>query len=63
MKHYRSVVAIEPQHVDDGYWTHTERGMTIYEADTAPRDTGLLDARGNKIMSIIESAPIGFNRS
>lgn len=54
--------AIEPSHVDDHYWAHSPSSITIHQDDT-PRDTGLLDERGNPIMSVEAVGPIGFNRS
>ena len=65
MKIYRAISrarAIEPSHVDEGYWSNTPQTITIYERD-GYRDTGLLDHMGNPIVSTEAIAPIGFNRS
>ncbi len=35
---------------------------TVFEPDSSPRETGLLDAHGNKLYSISEMDPIGFVR-
>lgn len=64
MKVYRSVArikAIEPSHVGEGYWHRDQGNITVYADDTA-RDTGLLDVRGNPIISREEIGPIGFNK-
>lgn len=66
MREYWSVIrrprAIDPSHVGDYYWHNSPATMTVVEDDT-PRDTGLLDAHGNPIMSVATMAPIGFTRS
>lgn len=63
MRVYRSVVrAIEPSHAPDYYWENGHQSITVLEDDTA-RNTGILDERGNPIMSQNVMAPIGFNRS
>lgn len=61
MKVYRSVRAIEPGHVDPYYWDKGSQTITILEDDT-PRNTGLLDATGNPIVSCNVMQPIGFGR-
>lgn len=62
MRVYRSQVrSIEPGHVGYGYWTEQPASVTVFE-DTDARDTGLLDVRGNRIVSRNEIGPIGFNR-
>lgn len=35
--------------------------LTVYEPETAPIETGLLDAQGNKIMRRSERPQIGFD--
>lgn len=35
---------------------------TVLETDSAPRDSGLLDARGNKLFSAEVKSPVGFVR-
>jgi hypothetical protein len=37
--------------------------MTVFEGERAERRTGLLDASGNPIVAIEETAPIGFGRN
>jgi len=32
----------------------------VIEPDPEPRETGLLDAHGNKLYSVLEMPPIGF---
>lgn len=54
--------AIEPQHVDDGYWNRSQDAITVFESDGRARDTGLLDYRGNPIMSVENTGPIGFGK-
>lgn len=65
MRVYRSFArrpkAIEPSHIDEGYWETGHQSITVIEDDT-PRDTGLLDATGNPIMARNIMLPIGFNR-
>jgi hypothetical protein len=34
--------------------------VTVYEPDQTPRDTGILDAHGNKIFHVVDRNPIGF---
>jgi hypothetical protein len=57
----RRIKAIEPSHVDDYYWAQSPASITVLQDDT-PRDTGLLDERGNPIMSVEVMQPIGFTR-
>lgn len=33
---------------------------TVHEADSAPRDTGLLDKDGRKLFAVTTKRPIGF---
>lgn len=42
----------------------TDIGMahTVYEPDSNPRPTGLLDINGNKLFAVNEMEPIGFVR-
>ena len=37
-------------------------GLTVFEPDNTPQDTGLLDAHGNRLMAVSELDPIGFIR-
>lgn len=62
MRVYRATRAIEPSHVDDGYWHRPPTSIDVYTDDT-PRKTGLLNERGDPIMSYEIVGPIGFNRS
>jgi hypothetical protein len=40
----------------------SQPSVTIFEMDRVERKTGLLDQCGNQIVSIEETAPIGFGR-
>lgn len=35
-------------------------GVTVFEADDGPQETGLLDAHGNPLYRLVERRPIGF---
>jgi hypothetical protein len=64
MKVYRSsarVRLLTPAHIDQGYWAEQPQNISVYEDDT-PRDTGLLDVRGNPIICAAVIGPIGFGR-
>ncbi len=50
----------------DGEWRDEGGGsatIDVIERERAPEWTGLLDARGVKIMAVDEAPPIGFLRS
>lgn len=53
--------AIEPGHIDGGYWENGHQSITVIEDDT-PHDTGLVDPQGNCIVARNVMLPIGFNR-
>jgi hypothetical protein len=36
--------------------------IDVFERERAPRDTGLLDARGERLVAIEDANPIGFVR-
>ena len=64
MKVYRAVArprAIEPGHVCETYWANQPASITVIEDDNR-RDTGLLDERGNPIVSCEVIGPIGFGK-
>lgn len=64
MKIYKSVArvrAIEPGHVCETYWANQPTSITVIEDDNQ-HDTGLLDERGNPIVSCEVIGPVGFNR-
>jgi hypothetical protein len=54
---------VAPRDEEMGRDTPPKSGATtpqIYEAERGPRDTGLLDANGNKIMAMEPAIRIGF---
>jgi hypothetical protein len=57
----RGIRAIEPSHIDDGYWSNSPATITVHTEETSV-NTGLLDSRGNPIYSVNRIGPIGFNR-
>lgn len=36
-------------------------GSTVYEADSSPERTGLLDAAGNPLFRVQDRVPLGFH--
>lgn len=46
---------------DLGCEIHAPEHLTIYEAEDAPRDTGLLDANGTPLYRMSDRQPIGFD--
>ncbi len=48
---------------DESKWHRADlREPTIYERESNSIRTGILDVRGNPIMRIMETGPIGFGR-
>lgn len=47
----------------DDYRPPSAPSVTVFEGERLERRTGLLDVRGNPIVSIEETAPIGFGRA
>jgi hypothetical protein len=54
----RYVTKAERVDGEDGDVSYT--AGTVFERDDAPRDTGLLDANGNRLYRLEQRAPIGF---
>lgn len=47
---------------EDDVWPDPPISMDVLVEDSEPRETGLLDQYGNKIMRVVRRVPIGFCR-
>lgn len=62
MKFY--AVRVRPRSVHEGDFdfdrTLGNASVTVHEPENNSDDTGIVDVRGNKIMSISQTEPVGF---
>lgn len=46
--------------IDNNVDAETYMSREVHEPDPSPRESGLLDAQGNKLYSVLELGPIGY---